>query len=83
MIRLVKRDSELLQMLHQVGTLTLNDLLLVVGDRGGDILKVVWVEYNDKLLNSFRKCDKDILTLSTQFISGPSKIRSLLKKLLR
>ena len=68
MVRLIKRDSELLQMLHQAATLNVNDVLLVVGDREGDILKVVWVEYSDELLNSFRKCAKDILTLSTKFI---------------
>ena len=53
-----KRDSELLQMLHQAATLDLNDVILVVGDRDGEILKVVWVEYSDQLLNSFRKCAK-------------------------
>ena len=68
MVRLIKRDSELLQMLHQAATLDLNDVILVVGDRDGEILKVVWVEYSDQLLNSFRKCAKDILSLSTTFI---------------
>ena len=54
-------------MFYQAATFILNDVLLVVGDRSGDILKVVWVEYSDELLKSFRKCAKDILTLSTQF----------------
>ena len=68
MLSLCKRDSELLQMIHQGATLNVLDVLLVVGDKDGNILKVVWVEYTEDLLRAFRKCAKDVLALSTQFI---------------
>ena len=64
----VHRDSELFQIYHQAATLDIKDVILVVGDRRGVILKVVWVVFDSLSLTHFRSCAIDILKDSTGFV---------------
>ena len=62
------RDSEMVQLLHQCATLGICDGVLVIGNASGTLLKVVWINFPEDLLSSFRNCARDILHLSTAFV---------------
>ena len=64
----IHRDNELMQIYHQAATLEVRCVILTIGNKKGEIIKVVVVNFTSQQTLAFRNCARDVLRRGTDFI---------------
>ena len=64
----VKSLKERIQLLHQAATLQMQRGLLLIGDREGNIIRGIWIIFDDELLNDYCICLAEIHNKNFEFI---------------
>ena len=65
--RYVRSIKERLQLIHQASTLQCTTGLLAIGDSHGNLLRGIWIEFDQQLLTSYQQCIADIFQDNFQF----------------